>query len=61
MSTGALLEARITYLETGTEPPPPSAGPRAATAGTALLLVSATAWPAIIIAHYMPACMPGLG
>ncbi len=61
MSTGALLEARITQLETGTEPPPPSAEPRAATAGTALLLVSAIAWPAIIIAHCMPACMPGMG
>jgi hypothetical protein len=58
MSTSALLEARITQLETGTELPTPSAGPRPA---TALLLVSAAAWSAIIIAHYMPVCVPGLG
>jgi len=62
MSTGALLEARIAQLETGTEPPPPAAGRRPGlyTLAGGLLLGSATAWSAIIVAHYMPQCTPGL-
>ena len=61
MSTEALLEARISQLETGAEPPPPPTGHRAAlyTLTGGLLLGSGIAWSAIIVAHYMPQCIPG--
>lgn len=60
MSSSALLEARIRQLETGTEPAPPVAGHRAAVyaVGSALLLLSAIAWSAVIVVHYMPQCIP---
>jgi Zn-dependent protease with chaperone function len=60
MSTRALLDARITQLETGTEPPLSPAGRVTAggTAVAAVLLAVAVAWSAVIVAHYMPMCMP---
>lgn len=60
MSSRALLDARITQLETGTEPPLAAAG-RAMIGGTAaavVLLVGGVAWSALIVAHYMPMCLP---
>lgn len=62
MSTDALLEARISQLETGTEPPPPRTGRRAMlyTLTGGLVFGSAVGWSAIIVAHYLPQCIPGL-
>ncbi len=62
MSTQALLEARVTQLETGTEPRNSPAGRRGllSTLAAALLLGSAFIWSAVIVLHYMPQCLPGL-
>jgi hypothetical protein len=62
MSTQALLEARVTQLETGTEPRSSPAGrPRLLPAlAAALLLGPAFIWSAVIVLHYMPQCLPGL-
>ena len=62
MSNDALLEARVRQLETGTEPAPPRTGRTAAlaTIGGALFLAFTVAWSALIIAHYLPHCLPGL-
>jgi hypothetical protein len=60
MSTRALLDARITQLETGARPPVAAAG-RATigrTAAAAGLPAAAVAWSAVIVAHYMPMCVP---
>jgi hypothetical protein len=56
MSTGALLDARISQLETGAEPPLPAAGRTEVfrTAAAGLLLAAGVAWSAVIIAHHMP-------
>ena len=57
MSTAALLDARITQLETGTEPPLPRARPAAvAASAAATALTAAAGWSALVIAHYMPLC-----
>jgi hypothetical protein len=58
MSTAALLDARITQLETGAEPPLPRARPAAVAASAAAtsLTAAAAAWSALVIAHYMPMC-----
>lgn len=58
MSTAALLDARITQLESGTEPPLPPARPAAiaANAAATALTTAAAAWSALVIAHYMPMC-----
>ncbi len=57
MSTAALLDARITQLETGTEPPLPRARPAAAASAAATALTAVAAgWSALVIAHYMPLC-----
>jgi Zn-dependent protease with chaperone function len=60
MSTRALLEARISQLETGAEPPRPPAGRTAAlrTVAAGALLAAAVAWSGVIVAHYMPMCVP---
>jgi len=60
MSTRALLDARIAQLETGAEPPLAPVGRVAAgtTAVAGLLLAVAVAWSAVIVAHYMPMCVP---
>lgn len=62
MSTQALLEARVTQLETGTEPRSSPADRRGllSTLAAALLLGSAFIWSAVIVLHYMPQCLPGL-
>ncbi len=62
MSNDALLEARIRQLETGTEPAPPPTGRMAvlSTIGGALFLAFTVAWSAVIVAHYLPHCLPGL-
>jgi len=62
MSTQAVLEARVTQLETGTEPRSAPAGRREVlpTLIAVLLLGSAIIWSAVIVAHYMPQCLPGL-
>ena len=60
MSTRALLDARISQLETGAEPPLAAAGRATAgrTAAVAVLLAAAVAWPAVIVAHDRPVCVP---
>lgn len=62
MNTRALLEARVSQLETGTPPRHSPAGRHTIlpTLTAALLLGSAIAWSALIVAHYMPQCIPGL-
>jgi hypothetical protein len=61
MSTKALLEARVTRLETGTEPRHPPAGRHRAlpSLAAALVLGPAFIWSAVIVVHYMPHCLPG--
>ncbi len=57
MSPAALLDARISQLENGAEPPHAPAGPAVVTSlAAAALTVAAGAWSVVIIAHYMPAC-----
>jgi beta-lactamase regulating signal transducer with metallopeptidase domain len=58
MGTSALLEARITQLETGAEPRYPPAGRVmiAASLAATALTAAAVAWSAVVIAHYMPMC-----
>lgn len=62
MSTKALLEARVSQLETGIEAPPPRARRRRVLPPltVALLLGSAFIWSAVIVAHYVPQCLLGL-
>ncbi len=58
MAGQALLDARVSQLETGTEPPVLPAGRRviAASLAAAALTVAVLAWSAMLIAHYMPMC-----
>lgn len=63
MSAKALLDIRITQLETGTEPVHSPIGRRATvwTALGAAFVLGAVLWSADLLTHYGPACVPGGG
>jgi Zn-dependent protease with chaperone function len=60
MGSNALLDIRITQLETGREPAPSPIGRRITvrTVLGAALVLGAVLWSADLVAHYMPACLP---
>jgi hypothetical protein len=58
-STRALLDVPISQLGTRIEPPLAPAGRMPALrAAAGLLVAAAAAWSAVIVAHYMPMCVP---
>jgi Zn-dependent protease with chaperone function len=59
MAGHTLLGARVSQLETGTEPPVPPAGRRviAASFAAVALTAAAIAWSAVIVWFYLPMCV----